>query len=394
MAVCPFAVKRLIAPGSSDPRIEPRVAILHVDAGNASSLYDYFKNRSGGIESHFHIRKDGVIEQYRDTAFQADANLHANDFAVSIETQGFGEGEWPPAQLASIKRLLLWLNKVHGIPLEQCPAPYGKGVGYHTLFGAPSAWTPVAKSCPGPDRKKQFHSILVPWMAEVTKGKTLRVATYNVGHKRNKQRVKGEVIRLSRSCDVILLQEAQDYTKGLRSIPGFRLKGRGENPILVRDGLEVSKTRRRQVTSKVWKTARGKQTKPEFATFTTVEGVRFSSWHFPPSVQSRLQRLRMPRRFAAYREMADNFKLGRYRAVAGGDFNVHAPTDNGRVKAFPQAFIARRNAKAVFPDKPTHGKRIIDGFAARGVEVSDVTVLNGYGSDHRPVRMVITYKDR
>ena len=95
MAVCPFAVKRLIAPGSSDPRIEPRVAILHVDAGNASSLYDYFKNRSGGIESHFHIRKDGVIEQYRDTAFQADANLHANDFAVSIETQGFGEGEWP-----------------------------------------------------------------------------------------------------------------------------------------------------------------------------------------------------------------------------------------------------------------------------------------------------------
>ena len=249
MAVCPFAVKRLIAPGSSDPRIEPRVAILHVDAGNASSLYDYFKNRSGGIESHFHIRKDGVIEQYRDTAFQADANLHANDFAVSIETQGFGEGEWTPAQLASIKRLLLWLNKVHGIPLEQCPAPYGKGVGYHTLFGAPSAWTPVAKSCPGPDRKKQFHSILVPWMAEVTKGKTLRVATYNVGHKRNKQRVKGEVIRLSWSCDVILLQEAQGYTKELRSIPGFRLKGRGENPILVRDGLKVSKTRRKQVTS-------------------------------------------------------------------------------------------------------------------------------------------------
>ena len=110
MAVCPFAVKRLIAPGSSDPRIEPRVAILHVDAGNASSLYDYFKNRSGGIESHFHIRKDGVVEQYRDTNFQADANLHANDFAVSIETQGFGEGEWTPAQLASIKRLLLWVT--------------------------------------------------------------------------------------------------------------------------------------------------------------------------------------------------------------------------------------------------------------------------------------------
>ena len=245
----------------------------------------------------------------------------------------------------------------------------------------------------GPDYHWRPSPLVTTWKPEVPM-KELRVATYNVGHKRNKQRVKGEVIRLSRSCDVILLQEAQDYTKELRSIPGFRLKGRGENPILVRDGLKVSKTRRKQVTSKVWKTARGKQTKPEFATFTTVEGVRFSSWHFPPSVQSRLQRLRTPRRFAAYREMAGNFKLGRYRAVAGGDFNVHAPTDNGRVKAFPQAFIARRNAKAVFPDRPTHGKRIIDGFAARGVEVSDVTVLNGYGSDHRPVRMVITYRDR
>lgn len=394
MALCPFAVKKLIAPGSNDPRIKPRVAILHVDAGNAESLFDYFKDRSGGIESHFHVRKDGVVEQYRDTNFQADANNLANDFAVSIETQGFGEGEWTPAQLAAIKRLLVWLNKVHGIPLRQVEAWDGSGVGYHTLFGAPSQWTPVAKSCPGPDRKRQFHSILVPWMAEVTNGKTLRVATYNVGHKRNPQRIKGEVIRLSRSVDVILLQEAQEYRKELRAVPGFRLKGRGENPILVRDGLKVANTRVKQVTSKVWRTARGRQTKPEFATFTTVEGIRFSSWHFPPSVQSKLQRLRMPARIAAYREMASNFRLGRHRAVAGGDFNVHAPTDSGKIAEFPKATIARRKALRVFPTEPTHAKRIIDGFAVRGVEVEDLEVLDGYGSDHRPVRMTVRFQDR
>ena len=163
---CPFATNRNIPPGSNDPAITPRVAILHVDAGNAESLYDYFKNRSGGIESHFHIKKTGEIEQYRSIYYQADANLDANDFAVSIETQGLGSGEWNDNQLASIRRLLLWLNDEAGIPLRKIQYWDGSGVGYHTLFGAPSHWTPVAKSCPGPERKVQFEQILVPWMRE------------------------------------------------------------------------------------------------------------------------------------------------------------------------------------------------------------------------------------
>ncbi|MGH3812685.1 MAG: N-acetylmuramoyl-L-alanine amidase [Pseudonocardiaceae bacterium] len=102
--------------------------------------------------------------QYRDTTWQADANYNANDFAVSIETQGFEAGEWTTAQLDAIKALLTWLHHTHGIPLRRCAAPFDAGVGYHTLFGAPSAWTPVAKSCPGPDRKRQFHQLLEPWM--------------------------------------------------------------------------------------------------------------------------------------------------------------------------------------------------------------------------------------
>lgn len=165
MALCPFATHRLIPPGSSDPRIQPRVAILHVDAGNQPSLYDYFKGRSGGIESHFHVRLDGTIEQYRDTAWQADANNLANDFAVSIETQGYGDGQWTPAQLASIKQLLRWLHEVHpAIRLAKVDRWDGAGIGHHTQFGAPGPWTPVAKSCPGPRRIQQFHDVLVPWL--------------------------------------------------------------------------------------------------------------------------------------------------------------------------------------------------------------------------------------
>lgn len=169
--LCPFAEHKLIPAGSNDPAIKPRVAILHVDAGDNESLYEFFRDRSGGIESHFHVRKDGVIEQYRSIWYQADANHLGNDFAVSIETQGLGEGEWNDKQIAAIKRLLSWLNDVADIPLVKCPKWDGAGVGYHVQFGAPGKWTPVAKSCPGPKRIEQFNKVLVPWMQEESKPK-------------------------------------------------------------------------------------------------------------------------------------------------------------------------------------------------------------------------------
>lgn len=172
MSLIPFAEKKLITPGSSDPRIIPIGVIWHVDAGNASDLYDFFKNRSGGIESHGHVRLDGHLYQYRDTDYEADANYKANSFVengkrygyLSFETQGFGDGEWTEAQLDTIQEVNLWAHEEYGIPYRVCRNSTDPGYGYHTLFGSPSAWTPVAKSCPGPKRIKQFHSIVVPRM--------------------------------------------------------------------------------------------------------------------------------------------------------------------------------------------------------------------------------------
>jgi hypothetical protein len=172
MAVYPGARYRPIAPGTNDPPIIVLGAILHVDAGNSKSLFGYFSGPSGGIESHFHVPKEYQVEQYRDTGFEADANYKANSFwkdgkrygYVSIETQGYGAGEWNAYQIAEIKKLLLWLSKTHGFPLVRCPAHMSPGVGYHIMFGSPGPWTPVNKSCPGPDRIKQFNNILVPWM--------------------------------------------------------------------------------------------------------------------------------------------------------------------------------------------------------------------------------------
>lgn len=191
MALSKLAVHRLIPAGSNDPRLAViDGVVLHVDAGNADSLYAYFNGPSGGIESHFFIKRDGTIEQYRDTQYEADANYDGNSYVgtdgklhglISIETQGYGNGEWTPQQLASIKRLLIELSDVHGFPLRKIPAWNGRGVGYHTMWGAPSHWTPVAKTCPGPDRIKQYDTVLVPWFPHAHDLNKLDPFSYYVG---------------------------------------------------------------------------------------------------------------------------------------------------------------------------------------------------------------------
>ena len=161
MALYPKALLKLIPPGPQDPRITARLAILHVAVSESDSLYDYFNGRSGGVESHFYIRYDGTVEQYRDTAYEADANMSANPFAISIETEGEGPGEWTDAQLASIKSLLEWIVANHDVTFE-VPATWdGRGIGYHILFM--DEWAGGPRSCPGPDRIKQFNAVLVPW---------------------------------------------------------------------------------------------------------------------------------------------------------------------------------------------------------------------------------------
>ena len=178
MPIAPFAVRKLIPPGSSDPRIKARIGILHVDAGNAETLYGWFNGPSGGIESHGFIKKTGTLEQYRDTDWEADANYLANPFATSWETQGFGEGEWTDEQLAMIKRVMRWEAKADGIPLRVCQRwddPKG-GWGFHTMF---PQWSNVSgKTCPGKDRIVQFNRVLVPWLR--AGGQALEKPTPNI----------------------------------------------------------------------------------------------------------------------------------------------------------------------------------------------------------------------
>lgn len=174
-AVYPHTTYRPVSGERNDPPIIPVGCILHVAVSEARSLYDYFDGPSGGIESHLYIRRDGSGEQYRDLDREADANLQANSWIGSdgrrygfhsIETQGMEHGEWTAAQIRAIKQFLAWDAERYGWPLRVVPSNNWRsgGVGYHVMLGAPGPWTPVAKTCPGPDRVRQFKQIIVPWL--------------------------------------------------------------------------------------------------------------------------------------------------------------------------------------------------------------------------------------
>jgi hypothetical protein len=173
MAWYPDAIVKEIPPGSTDPAIIPVGMVFHVRAGTGNSLFPYFNGPSGGIESHFYIRFDGTVEQYRSSTREADANYKGNSWVsggkryglLSVETEGLERGKWTAAQVTSLKRLYRWGMDVHGFPARVCPAWNASGLGYHVLFGAPGPWTPVAKSCPGPERVEQFDDIFRPWLA-------------------------------------------------------------------------------------------------------------------------------------------------------------------------------------------------------------------------------------
>jgi N-acetyl-anhydromuramyl-L-alanine amidase AmpD len=169
MPRCNFATWVPIAATNQDRNVyEKTQVILHTIVGTARGTIEAWR-RTNDTEATFVIALDGSLFQCMDSASRADANRNANRSAISIETEdrGSGRGEWDPdrvwlpwtdAQLSTIVRLLEWCHQAHGIPMDRCATPTSPGVGYHTMWGAPSPWTPVAKTCPGVARIRQFDT--------------------------------------------------------------------------------------------------------------------------------------------------------------------------------------------------------------------------------------------
>jgi hypothetical protein len=187
---------KLLPEWNRQPRMTPTTIIDHSIVGSALGAWYFFRDQTG-IESHFIIRgapsgsQDGRIWQLMDTGRRADANLDANAFAISIETEDNGDPDnfpWSRAQLESLRWLHAKLRAVHPtIPRRRCPGPRGGGLGFHSMWGAPSPWTPVVGKLlaldtlvPTPDGLRALREIAVGSVVFDERGEPCNVtATYD-----------------------------------------------------------------------------------------------------------------------------------------------------------------------------------------------------------------------
>lgn len=173
MALMPGAVIRLIPRHNTGAkRPKGRGTSFHVTASGAASMFAYFSTVADC--SHFHVAKDGTIEQYIDTDFYGAAQVDGNDM-VSVETQGAAPGvnaetePWTPQQVTSNARIARWVHDTEGAPLVLMPdsRPGSRGVASHRLGIAPwrvaggQVWSRVnGKVCPGSAKIAQLPQII------------------------------------------------------------------------------------------------------------------------------------------------------------------------------------------------------------------------------------------
>ena len=179
----PHAVWRPLPENATQRKITPTQVIVHtaVDSPAASSLFPYFSRGDVGAESHFFVKRDGIVEQYMSTTVMANANRTADVRAVSIETEDDGNPEglpWTEPQLQALIDLIGWLCDTHSIPRSLCGAHDWPGIGWHSMFGFidPIAQrTPInnpwssfkGKTCPGKTRIRQLLDVVLPALTYV-----------------------------------------------------------------------------------------------------------------------------------------------------------------------------------------------------------------------------------
>jgi hypothetical protein len=113
---------------------------LHVAVSEAASLHGAF-NKTGQVDSHFYVRRDGTVEQYVDTSERAFADLDGNDATISIETQGgFKNADtepWTPEQLETLAQLYAWAVTTHGVAQQIASTSQtnasSRGLSWHRL---------------------------------------------------------------------------------------------------------------------------------------------------------------------------------------------------------------------------------------------------------------------
>jgi hypothetical protein len=173
METLPGAELRLLPEaGQPDGYVKDQL-IYHSIVGSAEGAYGYFLNHTT-LESTFIVKLNGDTIQCMWATDRADANSRSNRRAISVETEDNRNPDsfpWTDDQLDELVRIGVWAVEHHAITPVRCPGPYEPGIGYHSMHGAPSPWTPArGKTCPGVVRREQFDRIVLPRIIEAVTG--------------------------------------------------------------------------------------------------------------------------------------------------------------------------------------------------------------------------------
>lgn len=141
MAMYPGAISKPITASKGRQRLMLFNRVnAHVAVSEADSVHGFF-NRTGQVDSHFYIRRDGTVEQYVDTDWRAFADLDGNDATISVETQGgvtnADSEPWTPEQVEALAQLYAWAVTTHGIERKIATSSHlgerSRGLSWHRL---------------------------------------------------------------------------------------------------------------------------------------------------------------------------------------------------------------------------------------------------------------------
>lgn len=165
MSICPFAKVELLPGNATQGHMTPTATVWHSAAPGGDDLYGWWMNpNSGGLNCHFYINSKGELMQYIDTNVRAFANVQANAYGISVETQNnpnnqFDADPWTDAQIAMAIKLQDWICEEHSTVPKQLCTDGVHGIGWHEQY---PEWTTPGHHCPGTDRVDQLQHVIIP----------------------------------------------------------------------------------------------------------------------------------------------------------------------------------------------------------------------------------------
>lgn len=160
-------------------KIKARLFIMHsiIAPWSIERTREFWNESKVVTESHFGIGYDGRIGQYIDTGVRADANVDANNFAISVETASntSGTDPWNDKQVEALIDLGVHAALHDGIKVQIASSWDGSGFGYHRMF---PQWSGGGTACPGTKRVQQFHDYIFPEIRRRVQGKPSEVPPF------------------------------------------------------------------------------------------------------------------------------------------------------------------------------------------------------------------------